>query len=115
MKGIDCPTCERKISKSEISPSRTAVQLLQSLSISCAKSCGAKFQTHNLNEKENHENGCNGPEESFKLTDILEMPKSESIPRAFEKLAVHVIKTKMAHSTAPDKEISFPTGGSRVS
>ena len=114
-KNLRCPTCREVFEKDDVAASPAATKLLDSLSSKCEKGCGKTFKCVESIEKNVHESSCKGPEESFKLLDILNIPNTSEVPRKIEQAAYHVVRHKMVNSILPNNGIEFLSGGSRVS
>lgn len=107
-----CPKCKIEIEKTDISFSLNSLYLIKTLKLKCQKLCGETFTVERHNEKIMHESSCTGTK-TFTLTDVLSIDKQAEVPKTMEKVALHVIRHKIANSEGRNV-IKFPSGGSQV-
>ena len=114
LSNLNCPKCGNNFSDSQVNPAKRATENLGLLRKECSKGCGEKILLKDDDDYERHVKSCKG-KSVLSVDDILKIPLGGSFPKNVERAAVHVIKSKMALSTLPNKGVALNTGSSRVS
>ena len=118
IENLICPVadCHHPFGTNSFVYSNSSIELIKRIRLKCTKNCGKTFLINEIDEKNKHDKKCFGGSSSTNktpLSTVFEINKDNEIPKIVEDAAVHVIKTKLAKSGS--KQISFNTGGSRVS
>ena len=82
--------------------------MIQCLKIDC-KNCGELFPANESKAAKIHKESCHSKYTTNKilLSEVYSINENSSIPKEFEDAALHIIKTKMAKSTLPNKSVEF--------
>ena len=109
-----CPKSKVAFGFTDIFPSITIPQLINTLRFECENGCGEYFDLGEAKKYQNHKQSCRGPKPPpLSFIHVLSVQANENMPREAEKVALHVIQHKLANSTHPN-QVLFPRGVPRV-